>query len=132
MMSRMLTCLLLSLTAAPVGAQVPDWSHATRITVSMSNFKFAPAALTLHHGERYVLHLVNGAGGGHDFAAPKFFAAAALAPEDRARVQRGKIALDGHESADVRLIAPAVGSYPLRCTHFLHSSFGMTGKIVVD
>lgn len=124
--------LLLLTFAAPAAAQEPDWSHAPRVTVSMSNFKFAPATLTLHHGERYVLHVVNRASGGHDLTAPKFFAAATIVPEDLARIKRGKIALDGGESADVRFVAPAVGSYAMRCTHFLHSGFGMTGRIVVD
>ena len=51
---------------------------------------------------------------------------------DRARVKGGRIELDGGESVDLHFTAPRAGSYPIRCTHFLHASFGMTGKFVVS
>lgn len=104
-----------------------------RITVTLSNFAFDPSVIALHHGHPYVLHIVNGAKGGHDFQAGAFFADAALAPDDRGKVRDGKIELKGGEAVDLRLTAPqAPATYPLKCTHFLHAGFGMKGKIVVD
>jgi plastocyanin len=37
----------------------------------------------------------------------------------------------GHQSADITL-TPARGTYRLRCTHALHTAFGMSGEIVVE
>lgn len=102
-----------------------------RIDIQLSNFKFAPATIAMTHGQPYVLHLTNGSGGSHDFVAKDFFAAAAVAPADRAKIRGGSIELDGGESTEIHLTAPAPGSYEVHCSHFMHSTFGMTGKIVV-
>jgi len=79
-----------------------------------------------------VLHFVNTAKGGHDFSAKAFFAAAEVAPEDRALVAKGSVELSGGQSADVHLTAPAAGSYEAHCSHFMHASLGMTGMILVQ
>jgi uncharacterized cupredoxin-like copper-binding protein len=122
---------LFAVGAAPI--QDASWSDTSRIEVALANFKFVPSTITLHHGQRYVLHLANQASGGHDFVAPEFFAAASVAPEDRDKVTKGEIELGGGDSVDIRLTAPAApGSYKLRCSHFMHAAFGMKGTIVVD
>jgi len=100
-----------------------------RIDIRLSNFKFAPATITMTHGQAYVLHLSSS--GGHSLVAKAFFAAAAVAPGDRAKIADGSIELEGGESVDIHLTAPAAGSYAVHCGHFMHSTFGMTGKIVV-
>jgi uncharacterized cupredoxin-like copper-binding protein len=102
------------------------------LTVEMSNFKFTPATLALVRGRPYVLHFVNSASGGHDFVAKDFFAAATIAPEDQAKVKNGEVELSGGESADIHLVANAAGTYKSHCSHFMHSSFGMTGTVVVQ
>lgn len=118
--------LALALSAAP-----PDWGTAHDLEVRLSSFSFAPARIELKSGEAYRLHLVNTASGGHNFDAQRFFAAAQVAPADRARLGKGRIELKGGESADIRFVAPAPGTYNLHCSHLLHTSFGMTGEIVV-
>ena len=100
-----------------------------RIDVELSNFKFAPTTITMTHGQPYVLHLSSS--GGHSFAAKAFFAAATMPAADRAKIQGGSVELEGGESIDIHLTAPAAGSYETHCTHFMHSTFGMTGRIVV-
>jgi uncharacterized cupredoxin-like copper-binding protein len=100
-----------------------------RIDIQLSNFKFAPSTITLIHGQPYVLHLSSN--GGHSLVAKKFFAAAAVAPGDRARIAGGGIELESGESVDIHLTAPAAGSYEVHCGHFMHPTFGMTGKIIV-
>lgn len=103
------------------------------VTVTLTNFRFTPAALTFHHGQAYTLRIVNGASGGHNFVAPEFFAASTMSAAERAKAPNGKVDLAGGESAVLHLTAPArPGSYKLKCSHFLHSSFGMTGEISVD
>lgn len=115
--------------AAPAAAQ-PDWSHAQRVTIALSSFKFAPATLQLRAGQPVVLHLENTGSGGHDFSAPAFFKAAQLRPQDAAKLTGGAVDVDGHGSVDITLV-PAAGTYALRCTHAFHTMFGMKGSIVV-
>ena len=114
---------LLALTLTGARAEQP-------IDVALSNFKFAPSTIRLEHGQPYILHLTSS--GGHSFAAKTFFAAAAMRPSERAKVASGKIELEGGESVEVRFVAPAAGTYKITCTHFLHASFGMTGRFVVS
>jgi uncharacterized cupredoxin-like copper-binding protein len=131
---RFITCaLLVSIAAWPaaVDAQPVDWSQAQTVDVELSSFKFTPAVLSFARGVPYRLHLTNSSSGGHDFAAKELFAASTIDPEDAAKLSNGEIGLKGGQSADVRLIANRPGSYPFRCTHFMHSSFGMTGTATV-
>jgi len=116
--------------AAPAAAQ-PDWSHAPRVDVALSSFKFAPAALRLRAGQPVILHLTNTGSGSHDFSAPAFFRAARVRPQDAAKVAGGSVDVDGHGSADIAVV-PAAGTYALRCTHAFHAMFGMKGSIVVQ
>jgi plastocyanin len=117
----------LALIAALPSAAAPA---AERIDVALSNFKFTPSTIHLHHGQQYILHLTST--GGHSFEAKTFFAAATIAPADRATITKGKIELTSARGADIHFTAPAAGTYPFKCTHTLHASFGMTGKIIVD
>lgn len=121
----------LLLAAAPAMAQSPDWSMAARVPVDLRSFKYDPSTITLDHGRPYVLHLTNTSSGGHDFVAKGFFAAAKVDETDRAAVHDGRVDVGGGESVDIRLIAPAPGRYEVHCSHFLHSTFGMKGTIVV-
>jgi uncharacterized cupredoxin-like copper-binding protein len=112
---------------------VPSIGPATTpvVTVEMSNFKFAPTDIQLRAGVPVVLHLTNAAKGGHNFSAPEFFAAAKLDPQSAALVRGGKIEVPSKGSVDIAL-TPAAGEYSLKCTHTLHSSFGMKGRITVQ
>jgi plastocyanin len=118
--------LALALTATASAAAPAE----QRVDVALSNFKFTPSTIHLHHGQQYVLHLTST--GGHSFEAKAFFAAATIAPADRATITDGKIELTSTRGADIHFTAPKAGSYPIKCTHTLHASFGMKGMIVVD
>jgi plastocyanin len=118
---------LLVLLAAPAAGQPAD----PPVTVQLSSFAFAPSTITLRAGEPVALRLVNRGSGGHNFAAPAFFAAARLDPRSSALVRRGAVEVGSRKTVEVRLV-PAAGRYRLRCTHLLHSTFGMTGEIVVE
>lgn len=112
-------------------AQEPDFARAPQVTVTLSSFKFEPAAIHLRAGQPVVLHLVNDAGGGHNFSAPEFFAASAIRVQDQGLIYMGAIELRSHQSKDIGLI-PRRGIYKLRCTHTMHGMLGMKGDIVVD
>ena len=127
-MKRKLTALAIHELATPT---LSKQTAPAQVTVRLSSFAFAPATIHLRAGRPVVLHLENIASGGHDFSAPQFFAAAAIRAQDRGKIQRGKVELDGHESVNVELTS-AAGRFPLRCTHTLHKMLGMSGRIVVD
>ena len=67
-----------AISAIALLVSVPSFCLAATpvATVELSNFKFAPANVQLPAGVPVVLHLNNVAGGGHNFSAPEFFAAA--------------------------------------------------------
>jgi plastocyanin len=113
-------------------AQTPDWSQARPLTIELSSFKFTPANEALQRGAAYRIHFANSSSGGHDFVAKAFFAGSMIAPEDRAKITNGGVDVGGGESVDVRLIPNRTGSFKVHCSHFLHSSFGMTGTIEVQ
>ena len=115
--------------ATSVLAQEP--TQTDRVAIELSNFKFTPSTITLEHGRSYVLHLSNKAHGGHNFVAGSFFAAADVAPADRARLSKGGIDLDGGDQADIHFVAPSPGRYEVHCSHFMHQTFGMKGEIIV-
>ena len=124
--------LVAALGATTGAAQTPDWSQAKPLTIELSSFKFTPASEALQRGTPYRLHLVNTSAGGHDFVAKEFFAGSMVAPEDRAKITNGGVDVGAGESVDVRLIPNRAGSFKLHCSHFLHSSFGMTGTITIQ
>jgi plastocyanin len=116
--------------AVPASAQT-DFSHAARVDVALSSFDFTPSTIRLRAGQPVTLRLRNTSGGGHNFAARQFFESARLAPGMASRIRRGAVEVRSRQSVDVTLV-PAAGRYRLRCTHTLHSTFGMTGEIVVE
>lgn len=124
--------LTLSLGAFLLGT--PGWAQDTpqEITVALSSYAFTPSTIALRAGVPVRLHLVNSSGKSHSFAAREFFAAATLVPDDAAKLHDGEIELDGGQSMDVRLTPARAGTYPLKCTHFMHSGLGMTGTITVQ
>lgn len=130
-MTRYLLCAAVLVIAGPGVAQSSDWSRAETVEITMASFSYSPETIRLEHGRPYRLHFVNAAGGGHNFVAREFFDAATIAPEDRAKVSDGRVELAGGASVDIRLMIARPGSYEVHCSHFLHSTFGMTGAIAV-
>ncbi len=122
-MRALLFAFVLTLPVAASAQPAP-----ARVEVRLSSFDFSPETIRLRAGEPVVLHLVNAGSGGHNFSAPSFFAAARAVSGP---VVRGAVEVPGRRAVDVRL-TPARGSYRLRCTHTLHSTFGMRGRIVVE
>jgi uncharacterized cupredoxin-like copper-binding protein len=99
-------------------------SPATTVTIALSNYRFDPATIRLRHGQPYVLHLVNRSDRKHNFVAPEFLIAAG-AGRRAVEVPDGAI-------ANVAIIAPAAGTYKVKCTHFTHALRGMKGSIVIE
>jgi uncharacterized cupredoxin-like copper-binding protein len=111
-----------------------DWSGAQLVEVVMTDFHFAPSTIELSEGRPYRLRLVNRGSGTHDFTAPEFFRAVALEPGGGAGqvANAGTVELGRGETAELVLVPLRKGEYDLECTHLLHSTLGMTGKIKVS
>ena len=122
--------LLLAATIIALGGPAIA-QHPAPLNVQLSNYKFTPKNIVLDHGRPYVLLLANAAGGGHDFTAREFFAAAAVSPEDRRYISDGEVEVPPGQVREIHLTAPAAGKYSLKCTHSLHKLMGMSGKIIV-
>jgi uncharacterized cupredoxin-like copper-binding protein len=122
-------------TSHPIDPQVAaasvNFNGATEQRVELANFDFTPRDIHLRAGRPYDLVLANVGSGGHDFAAPEFFAAAQVRADDAALVSSGKVEVGGGATKHVHLV-PAAGNYELVCTHAGHALLGMKGKIVVD
>jgi uncharacterized cupredoxin-like copper-binding protein len=108
-----------------------SFSGAAEQRIELSNFDFAPREIRLQAGRPYALVLANVASGGHDFAAPEFFAAAQVMASDAALIAAGKVDVPGGGTRTVHLV-PHAGTYDLVCTHTGHSLLGMRGRIVVE
>ncbi len=98
--------------------------------VDLTNFRFTPSQIQLRAGAPTVLQLRNDSSGGHNFAAPAFFAAARVDPASAGLIRNGRVEVPAHATVQITL-TPAAGQYPLKCSHAFHATFGMTGTIIV-
>ena len=105
---------------------------AEPISITLTNYAFTPSALNLKSGMTYHLHFINSGSKDHNFSAPQFFAAAQVAPEDQAKVEKGRVALEGGQSLDITVTPDHPGTFAVECTHFMHKMMGMHGNIVVQ
>ena len=122
-------------TSHPIEPQLAaasvNFASADEERVELANFDFTPREIHLRAGRPYDLVLANVGTGGHDFAAPEFFAAARIRPDDAAMIAQGKVEVPAGATRHVHLV-PAAGRYKLACTHTGHALLGMTGRIIVD
>ena len=121
--SRLASAAFLSVLAASPAAAQPQ-----AITISVFSFGFTPKPIHLRAGQPVTLTFVNQSSHGHDFTAPEFFAASAVSA---GAAPGGKIPLAGNQTKSITL-TPRAGTYPAHCSHFLHSSMGMTDQIIVN
>ena len=119
---RFLTLALLLAAASPAMAS----PYATQ-RIDLANFRFMPRQVELTANRPVTLVLSNTSGSGHDFTAPEFFASSRIIA---GAAPGGKIGMPTRATRSITLV-PRAGTYRLHCSHFLHSSFGMTGMIVV-
>ena len=128
---------VLAALLTPTGVMNEAWAQTDNATgnlinISLTNYAFTPGALNLKTGTTYHLHFINSGSKDHNFSAPEFFAASAVAPEDEAKVKKGLVSLESGQSVDVTVTPSRAGTYPVECTHFMHKSMGMHGSIVVQ
>ena len=102
------------------------------LEIVLTNFSFTPNMLHMQRNTAYALHLVNRASGGHSFSAPGLFAAVAVAAADQSKIMGGKVEVPAGQTVDIVLTPMTAGTYPIVCSHFLHSTFGMHGEAVIE
>jgi uncharacterized cupredoxin-like copper-binding protein len=128
--------LVIVLAACSGKPTVPDQRTAVpvadgeTITVELSSFAFNPEQIRLPTGVPIRLRLVNESDGGHNFSAPTFFAASSLLPGSSIP-SNGAVEVGPNQTVEIALVPSAPATYPLECTHFLHSAFGMHGTVEV-
>jgi plastocyanin len=98
------------------------------VTVTMTSYHFAPSPIVLQAGQPVRMVFENKAGKGHDFKAPEFFASSRILSGE---ASGGEVDLHGGGTAAITLV-PARGTYPVHCSKFMHSAFGMKSEIVVQ
>jgi uncharacterized cupredoxin-like copper-binding protein len=113
------------------GAALAQDAAPQTVSVTLTSYAFTPNAIDLKANVPVKLHLINGAEKGHNFSAPEFFTASAVAPADQSKIDDGAVEVDGGQSVDVTVTPGKPGTYALTCTHFMHTTFGMTGTITV-
>ena len=123
--------LLLPIVLAVPAAVPAQRSGEAIVEVRLSNFEFDPELIRMRAGRSVTLRLVNLSDGGHNFAAPEFFSSAAIASGQNVPIREGAIEVPGEQTVSIRL-TPVRGTFRLRCTHTMHSTFGMRGEIVVE
>ena len=113
------------------GAHAQDAATPTTISIALSEFKITPSTIALQPNHPYTFHLTNLGGSGHSFSAKAFFKAVTAAPASTEAVADGTIEVPKVGAVDVTFVTGQAGEFEMHCTHPLHSTFGMKGKIVV-
>lgn len=129
-MTRMLAiaALVLSLGAASPSSR----SETVTVDVVLADFSFTPSTLRFQHGGHYRLRLSNQGSGGHNLTAPEFFAAVEIDSNDLRDIKKGKVEVPKGQTVEIGFTAVKPGTYGIKCSHFLHSGFGMKGSAVID
>jgi uncharacterized cupredoxin-like copper-binding protein len=123
-----LPLLALSL-ATPASAQ--NYNGAPVTGVTLADYKFTPSTVRLRAGKPIILRLSNLADQAHEFAAPEFFANAAIRPSDAKSVNKaGEAEIEPHKRVDIGLV-PKTGTYHLQCNKPGHAQLGMQGTIII-
>ncbi|MBV9829925.1 MAG: cupredoxin domain-containing protein [Alphaproteobacteria bacterium] len=124
-------CLAYSaLSATPAtAAPPPDWSHAERLDVKLSEYRFKPGRLEFEQGKVYDLHLENRGKEMHEFTAPEFFKTLDIKDASPLNGDRVEIEVAPGAVKDLVFVAQKPGTYQLRCSD--HDWAGMKGQITV-
>jgi uncharacterized cupredoxin-like copper-binding protein len=102
----------------------------------LTEYHFAPSALTFEAGRPYRLVLRNAGSSTHTFTSQGFFQAIAVqklasasGEQDQPYIENIEVPAGGSKELTFLPVRP--GSYPLACSVFLHDSFGMTGEVTI-
>ena len=109
--------------AVPAAAQRPT----TVVPIVLYSYGYAPSPIVLRAGVPVTMVFTNRSGKGHTFKAQAFFASARI---QSGAVHDGEIHLKEGQSMSVTLV-PALGAFPVHCSHFFHDQLGMRTTLYV-
>ncbi|MGB8276109.1 MAG: plastocyanin/azurin family copper-binding protein [Alphaproteobacteria bacterium] len=123
----------------PARAADADFARAETVPVTLSEYAFAPAALSVKAGRPYVLRLENKGTKAHFFSSVPFFKAIAVRSLS-GHAGQGEIAapylktigLAAGETRELAFVPLAKGTYDFECTAPFHADFGMTGTVTIE
>lgn len=113
-----------------------DWAAPETITVTLANFEFDPAVLTLHRNRATRLVFVNSTGKDHSVVSDQFFREVAthqvVGPTGTmAAPWLSKLVVPAGQTKELWLVPARYGAFPFECGVTGHSAFGMNGIINV-
>lgn len=113
-----------------------NWAAADTVTVTMSEYAFSPATVTLRAGAPTRLVIRNGGKAHHYFVAEEFFRKIATrkiqSSDGEVKAPRfSAVEVYAGKSIDWYLVPLEAGEFDLVCTVPGHAGRGMKGKIVV-
>ena len=117
---------------AATAQPAPAVAGAGTVEVTLANFSFTPAMLRFQSNRHYLLRLTNQGSGGHNFTGKAFFDAVRIDAASQKLVENGKVEVPKGETVEIGFTPVTRGDYPIKCSHFLHSGFGMTGSAVIE
>ena len=103
----------LAICIAAAGIAAPATAQQAAQTITVSSFSFAPKPIHLTAGPPVTLTFVNRSGGGHDFTAKTFFAAARITA---GAAPGGEVELGGHQTKSITLVPAAAPTPPTAAT----------------
>lgn len=113
-------------------AAIAQPAGAETVAVTLTNFSFTPSTLRFRTGQHYLLRLTNQGSGGHNFTGPAFFAAVTIDAASQNLVTKGKVEVRKGETVEIGFTPVTRGDYQIKCSHFLHSGFGMVGTAAIE
>ena len=129
-MHRTLPIALAAALVVTAAVAQPEAAPQT-VEVQLSNFAFTPETIRRTRGQPPVLRLINTGSGGHNFPAPAFSRTGKRDDQNLGLIETGKVELAKGETREIRFVPMTAGKFKLHCSHFMHTAFGMKGRIVV-
>jgi len=108
----------------------PDWTKSEIVTVTMTEYEFAPRRLVFHVGVPTRLRLLNIGTEIHDFTAPDLLMAIDLKDPKILGSSGIGVPVEPHQQKDVEFVARVPGHFGLICAD--HDWAGMVADIVVE
>lgn len=125
-----LVALALAAMTAPLAPGTGAAAPAQTVTVRLVDDRFIPDHLRFRRGETYRLVLENHGHELHEFSAPQFMKAIAIADPQVLAAGGNEVVLQPGETKELSFTARDPGHYGLTCAD--HDWDGMTGDITVE
>ncbi len=124
-----LVAAVAAVSLLPAAAMAQD--DAGPVVITLSEYRFTPADITLTHGQHYVFRITDSGKRDHDLTAKEFFKTVTLDPDATGSVKEGVVDLTPGVTADIGFTPNQAGTFEMHCGHPFHAMLGMKGHIVV-